>query len=425
MLDIHAIRNNPDQLDQMLTRRGQDPVATHLLSLDRSFRDAKDALDRIRCTLNEVTKQVKNASNAQERSDLVSKATDIKKELSAMEQETERQQHQRDAILVTLPNMLAADVPDGQDESDNVEMKQWGTIPELDCAKDHVAIANGLSGMHAEQAGRVSGARFSYLSGVVARLERALGQWMIDVHSQKFGFVEMAVPHLVTKKTMYWTGQLPKFEGDIFCTKDGRYLIPTSEVPLVAFGAQRRLQKQDLPLCLTALTPCFRSEAGASGKDTHGLIRQHQFNKVELVVLCHEADAAEWHEKMVHQARFILESLELPYRQVLLCAGDTGHHAQKTYDLEVWMPSQNTYREIASCSMCGDYQSRRMECKVKDGDKWSFVHTLNGSGVAVGRALAAVLENGQQPDGRSVVLPKVLHDYMGCRSLELDVPLTP
>jgi seryl-tRNA synthetase len=420
MIDIQWIRRHAQNLDQSMVKRGKEKIARVLLDGDAAFRCVETELQNLRTQLNQLTKDIALEQDKEKRAILVQQATNFKDKEKALKVDRDQLERQRNDLLLSLPNVLCSDVPEGKDESDNVQIACWGTPPTMCDAKNHMDIARALGGVHPEQAARVSGARFLYLSGVVARLERALSQWMLDVHTQEFGFTELSPPYLVTAGTMQSTGQLPKFKEDLFCTTEHRYLIPTGEVPLVAFGAGQCFQEDQLPLCLTALTPCFRAEAGASGKDTHGMIRQHQFHKVELVVLCREKDVDTWHEKITHQACFILEKLDLPYRKMLLCAGDTGHGAQKTYDLEVWMPSQGCYREISSSSRCGDYQGRRMSCKIKtvQGDM-EYVHTLNASGVAVGRALAAILENGQSDDGCRVRLPKVLHRYMNAEYLHI------
>ena len=416
MIPIHWIRHHPDALDEMLVKRGKVPLSRVILDKDVAFRRAETELQRMRAQANQYAKDIALTKNHAIRADLVVQARTLKEDEKRLSAEI-KQKAQRDDLIWALPNRLCDDVPPGKSDLDNIEILRWKEVPVMDHAKDHMQIAQALNGVHPGQASHVSGSRFLYLSGVVARLERALSQWMLDTHTQQFGFTEISPPYLVKKETMASTGQLPKFQEDLFCTTDGRYLIPTGEVPLVALGAGRSFQIDEMPLCLTALTPCFRAEAGAAGQDTYGMIRQHQFHKVELVVLCQAQDEAEWHQKLTEQARWILEALDLPYRQILLCAGDTGHGAQKTYDLEVWMPSQGSYRELSSISRCGDYQSRRMSCRIKREKDMQYVHTLNASGVAVGRALAGILENGQREEGRCVVLPKVLHRYMGAEAL--------
>ena len=317
--------------------------------------------------------------------------------------------------LAAIPNLPAADVPDGADEGGNVEISRWGTPCEFVDFEprwhDDVAAALGLD---MPAAAAIAGARFAILKGPLARLQRALGQYMLDQQTQTMGYTEVAPPLLVRDEAMFGTGQLPKFAEDLFRTTDGRWLIPTAEVSLTNMVRDTILNDTDLPLRLTALTPCFRSEAGAAGRDTRGLVRQHQFDKVELVSIVHPDESAAEHERMTGAAEAILQTLELPYRKMLLCTGDMGFQANKTYDLEVWLPAQGAYREISSCSNCGDFQARRMDARFRvAGEKGTrFVHTLNGSGLAVGRTLVAVIENWQQADG-SVTVPPVLQPYMG------------
>jgi seryl-tRNA synthetase len=317
--------------------------------------------------------------------------------------------------LSIIPNLPAADVPQGADENDNVEIKVWGEIPKFTFTPlSHDAIGAKLGLMDFEGAAKLSGARFVVLKGALARLERALAQFMLDFHTQENGYTEMATPVLVKEEALYGTGQLPKFAEDLFRTTGSHWLIPTAEVTLTNLVADSILDESQLPVRMTAQTACFRSEAGSAGRDTTGMIRQHQFQKVEMVSIAHPEQSAEEHERMTRGAETLLERLGLPYRRILLCTGDMGFSSNKTYDLEVWLPAQDRYREISSCSNCGDFQSRRMKARFKGaGDKNTrFVHTLNGSGLAVGRTLIAVLENYQQIDG-SVMVPVALHPYMG------------
>jgi seryl-tRNA synthetase len=318
-------------------------------------------------------------------------------------------------LLSSLPNILDADVPDGRDETDNFVEKTVGAIPNFAFPpKQHFEIGETLGLMDFSAAAKIAGARFTVLRGALARLERALGQFMLDLHITEHGYAETVVPLLVNADSMFGTGQLPKFEEDLFKTTDGRYLIPTAEVPLTNLVANDILPASALPLRYAALSPCFRSEAGSAGRDTRGMLRQHQFYKVEMVSITHPDDSDAEHERMTRCAETVLEKLGLPYRRMLLCAGDTGFSAAKTYDLEVWLPGQGTYREISSCSNTRAFQARRMKARFRaaDGKALDFVHTLNGSGVAVGRALIAVLENFQNEDG-SVKIPDVLQPYMG------------
>jgi seryl-tRNA synthetase len=343
------------------------------------------------------------------------KVAQSKEQQAALEASATQRKGEIDALLATLPNLPADDVPDGLDETHNKLVRQHGTPPRFDfAARDHVAIGEGLRLMDFARAGKLSGARFVVLYGHLAQLERALAQFMLDLHTREFGYREASPPLLVRDETMFGTAQLPKFAEDQFRTTTGLWLIPTAEVTLTNLVADEILEEAELPLRLTGWTECFRAEAGAAGKDTRGMIRQHQFNKVELVSIVHPDQSEEEHERMTRAAEEVLKRLGLAYRVMLLCAGDMGFAARKTYDLEVWLPGQNTYREISSCSNCGEFQARRMKARFrpKEGKGVRFVHTLNGSGLAVGRTLVAVLENYQRADG-SVAVPDALKPYMG------------
>ena len=415
MHDIKAIRDNPQGFDAELARRGLAPAAGSVLKLDAERRMAIQQAEH---------GQARRKVLSQQFGTLKAKGEPISLELIA-ELESLKNAPTGNGDLATLtaaldgalsaiPNLPASDVPDGQDENDNLIVAEHGTVPQFDFpVRDHADFAPAL-GLDFESAQAVAGSRFVYLRGGVARLSRALGQFMLDIHTTAFGYEEVAPPLLVRDDAMFGTGQLPKFAEDLFRTTDDRWLIPTSEVSLTNLVREKMLSEGELPLRFTALTPCFRSEAGAAGRDTRGLIRQHQFDKVELVsVTTPDASTAE-HERMTQAAETVLTRLALPYRRMLLCAGDMGFQANKTYDLEVWLPAQATYREISSCSNCGDFQARRMNARFRTAGErgTTFVHTLNGSGVAVGRALVAVLENYQQADG-SVVVPDALLPYMG------------
>ena len=416
MHDIRVIRDNPQGFDAGLARRGAAPAAGEILKLDAQRRMAIQQAE---------VGQARRKVLSQQFGTLKARGDPIPLELTA-ELESLKNAPDGDAVqleLVTaalngmiaaLPNIPADDTPDGGDEADNIIVHERGTPTGFNFQpQDHADFAPAL-GLDFESAQIVAGARFAYLRGGVARLSRALGQFMLDVHTADFGYQEVAPPVLVRADAMFGTGQLPKFAEDSFQTTDGRWLIPTAEVSLTNLVREKMLSEVELPLRFTALTPCFRSEAGAAGRDTRGLIRQHQFDKVELVsITTPEASEAE-HERMTQAAETILDRLALPYRRMLLCAGDMGFTARKTYDLEVWLPGQAAYREISSCSNCGDFQARRMNARYRTaGAKGTiFAHTLNGSGVAVGRALVAVLENYQQADG-SVVVPDALLPYTG------------
>ncbi len=418
MFDLRAIRDDPAAFDRGLARRGLEPRSQEILALDADRRKAQTALQQSLARRNEASKEIGDAkrTGAQEKAAaLMEEVAAIKADLPALEEREKAIGATLDAILAGLPNLPAADVPDGPDESGNVEIRRQGEPPVIPNARDHVALGEALGQMDFSAAAALSGARFTVLGGGLARLERALAQFMLDLHTREFGYTEVSPPLLVRDEAMFGTGQLPKFAEDSFRTADGYWLIPTAEVSLTNLVADRILDAETLPLRLTALTPCFRSEAGAAGRDTRGMIRQHQFWKVELVsIATPDASNAE-HERMTEAAETVLKRLGLPFRTMLLCSGDMGFAARRTYDIEVWLPGQGTYREISSCSNCGDFQARRMKARFKPrgGEGQSeFVHTLNGSGLAVGRALVAVMENYQQADG-SIAVPAVLIPYMG------------
>ena len=415
MHDIKAIRENPQAFDAGLARRGLAPVAGALLQIDAAKRlsiQQTEVGQSRRKVLSQQFGTLKAKGEAIP-AELVAELESLKTDIPSGEDAVARMDAELISTLAALPNIPAVDVPDGADENANLILHERGTIPVFAFEpREHPDFGAAL-GLDFESAQAVSGARFAYLRGGIARLSRALGQFMLDIHTVEFGYEEVAPPLLVRDEALIGTGQLPKFADDSFKTTDGRWLIPTAEVSLTNLVREKILSEEELPLRFVALTPCFRSEAGAAGRDTRGLIRQHQFDKVELVsITTPEASDAE-HERMTQAAETILDRLQLPYRRMLLCAGDMGFTAKKTYDLEVWLPGQAAYREISSCSNCGDFQARRMNARYKAGQKDNrFVHTLNGSGVAVGRALVAVLENYQQEDG-SVTVPDALLPYMG------------
>jgi seryl-tRNA synthetase len=416
MHDMRSIREQSEAFDAGLAKRGVAPQAQALLALDQSLRQAQTALQRALARRNEASKLIGAAMAAKDHAQaeaLKHEVALLKQSIPNLEEEERQASKNLHDALAGLPNIPAADVPEGGDESDNVILRHWGTPKSFAFTpKEHDDLGAPL-GLDAPSAAKLSGARFTVLWGNLARLERALAQFMLDVHTRDFGYTECSVPLLVQAPALYGTGQLPKFEEDLFKTTDGRYLIPTAEVSLTNLVREQILKADSLPMRLTAFTPCFRSEAGAAGRDTRGMIRQHQFGKVELVSITTPEGSAQEHERMVEAAQTILHRLELPYRTLLLCTGDMGGSAQKTYDLEVWLPGQARYREISSCSNCGDYQARRMNTRYKPEGEGStrFVHTLNGSGVAVGRALVALLETYQEADG-SVHIPAVLSPYM-------------
>jgi len=420
MLDLKLIRTQPEILDQALQRRGKPPVSAEILDLDTKHRAALTELQTCQTNRNALAKQFGEAKRKGEDTIALSADSDyLKTKISRWEKEVDTYEQDLHGLLSTLPNLPASDVPEGQDESQNKLVRTVGTLPTFDFTpKAHFDLGEALGLMDFERATKISGARFVVLYGQLARLERALAAFMIDIHTREFGYKEVYPPLMVLEKTAYGTSHLPKLREDMFQTMQGLWLIPTSEVALTSLVAEETLSEQVLPLRYTAYTPCFRSEAGAAGKDTRGMIRQHQFGKVELVSITAPEQSTAEHERMTSAAEAILQRLELPYQLVELCTGDLGFSAEKTYDLNVWLPSQNTYREISSCSRCGDFQARRMNTRYRPHatsadpkPALQFVHTLNGSGLAVGRTLVAIMENYQQPDG-SIRIPKVLQAYM-------------
>jgi seryl-tRNA synthetase len=422
MHDLKALRDNPGLYDASWALRGLSAQTPAILEIDSRLRTAMTKRMEAEAVRNSASKAIgaaKAQKNEAEAARLMAEVAEAKAVMEVSSQIEAVAQAELDAIIQALPNLPDLGVPEGDDETGNVVVKHWGTPPQFPFVpKDHVAIGEALGGMDFEGAARMSGSRFVALSGQMARLERALGQFMLDQHTEKNGYQETNAPVLVRDHALFGTGQLPKFEEDLFKTTDGRYLIPTSEVSLTNLLREQIVDEERLPIRMTALSPCFRSEAGSAGRDTRGMIRQHQFWKVELVSITTPETSEAEHERMTASAEGILEALKLPYRRMLLCTGDMGFSAQRTYDLEVWLPGQNdgtgAYREISSCSNCGDFQSRRMESRTRaKGEKATrFVHTLNGSGLAVGRTLVAVLENYQQEDG-TIRVPDVLVPYMG------------
>jgi len=417
MHDIRYIRENPEAFDAALNRRGDDPVSGAILELDERRRAVTTKMQEAQSRRNEASKAIGQAmgkGDAETAEALKKEVGELKTTLPALEEEERKLGAQLESALAVIPNLPAEDVPDGADEDDNVEIAKWGELPTFDFEpQEHADIGPAL-GLDFETGARLSGARFTFLRGAMARLHRALGQWMLDRQITENGYTECAPPVLVNDDAMYGTDKLPKFAEDSFQTTGGRWLIPTAEVSLTASVQGQIIDGAALPMRMTALTQCFRSEAGSAGKDTRGFIRQHQFEKCELVSIVHPDESDAEHERMTNCAEGILQALQLPYRKVMLCTGDIGFGARKTYDLEVWLPGQGAYREISSCSNTGDFQARRMNARFKpEGEKKTvFPHTLNGSGLAVGRTLVAVLENYQQADG-SVTVPEVLKPYMG------------
>jgi len=416
MHDIKAIREDPARYDAGWAARGLPAQTSRLLAMDSGLRVVQTRLQAAQSRRNDHSMaigQARRSGNHGLAEQLMTKVEALKSEIASdTAAESAQAAEMRDA-LAALPNLPDPDVPAGADETGNRELRRYGEPFAFPAAKDHVDLGEALGLMDFEAAARMSGARFVVLKGALARLERALGQFMLDFQTLENGYTEIAPPLLVRDQAVFGSGQLPKFAEDLFATTDGRWLIPTAEVPLANLVREKITPEEDLPLRLAALTPCFRSEAGASGKDTRGMIRQHQFNKVELISITAPEESEAEHERMTACAEAVLKRLELPFRTMLLCAGDMGFSARKTYDLEVWLPSQRTWREISSCSNCGDFQARRMEARCKkSGEKGArYVHTLNGSGLAVGRTLVAILENYQDEGGR-IAIPQALHPYM-------------
>ena len=419
MHDIRFIRENPDAFDAALKRRGLAPMAGEILKTDSDRRALQAQIQEMQSRRNQVSREIGALKAKGSDADaLIAEVNDIKTKMPALETKEVSLAESLESRLLGLPNLLDESVPDGDDEDQNQLIRTIGDIPSFDFTpKDHVALGEGLGLMDFALGAKLAGARFVVLSGQLARLERALAAFMLDTHTGEFGYVETLPPALVNSQTMTGTGQLPKFAEDLYRTDD-KWLIPTAEVPLTNIVADEITDSAILALRMTAYTQCFRSEAGSAGRDTRGMIRQHQFSKVEMVSITHPNQSADELERMTSCAETVLQKLELSYRVLKLCSGDTGFSAQQTYDLEVWLPGQDEgrgmYREISSCSNCGPFQARRMKARFRDVEtgETRFLHTLNGSGLAVGRTLIAILENGQQEDG-SIRLPQVLHSYMG------------
>jgi seryl-tRNA synthetase len=418
MFDIKWIRDNPDQFDAAMKRRGNDPIAAELVALDDKRRAHVAKLQEAQEERNRASKEIGKAKASGDEAAAqaaIEEVAKLKSFLQTGEEEGKALSQAVTEALAVLPNLPHDDVPDGADETDNVEVRKSGEKPEFGFEpKEHFELGEALGQMDFEAAAKISGSRFAVLKGGIARLERALGQFMLDLHTQEHGYTEIQPPLLVRDEAAYGTDKLPKFADDLFRTTDGRWLIPTAEVPLTYMGADEIYGQGDLPIRMTAHTACFRSEAGSAGRDTRGYLRQHQFYKVELVSITDQDSSADEHQRMTKCAETVLDKIGLHYRTVELCTGDMGFGARRTYDIEVWMPGQDTYREISSCSVCGDFQGRRMNSRYRvDGEKQlQFVHTLNGSGIAVGRALIAVMENYQNEDG-TINVPDVLQPYMG------------
>jgi len=416
MHDIRAVRADPAAFDAAMARRGIDSLSAAILASDEARRTAQTALQEKQARRNAIAKEIGMAKRqGGDTSALEAEAVALRDEMAALDAVAAEAEREQTTLLEALPNILDAEVPDGADESANVVLHQHGDIPNFAFApKQHFELGEALGLMDFGTATKLAGSRFTVLKGALARLERALGQWMITLHTDAHGYSETSVPLLVNDATMYGTGQLPKFAEDLFRTTDDRWLIPTAEVPLTNFARDEIIPEASLPMRMTALTPCFRSEAGSAGRDTRGMLRQHQFWKVEMVSITAPDESATEHERMTRCAERVLTDLGLTWRRIILSSGDTGFGAARTYDLEVWLPGQQAWREISSCSNCRDFQARRMNARMKpkEGKGNVFVHTLNGSGVAVGRALIAVMETFQQDDG-SIRVPDVLLPFMG------------
>jgi seryl-tRNA synthetase len=417
MFDIKWIRANRDVFERAMKRRGVDAGVDGLLTLDDARREAVTAMNEAQQAQNAASKQIGAAKATGDEARalaLLAEVAGLKDKVKAGEDAEREATRTLDEALAGLPNLLLNDVPDGASEEDNVEKSSQGEPRKFNFSpKEHDELGAGLGMMDFEAAARMSGARFVVLRNQLARLERVLGQFMLDLHTTEHGFVEQQVPYLVTEGALFGSGQFPKFAEDVFAAGDGRYLIPTSEVPLANLVREQELKLEELPLRFTALTPCFRAEAGAAGKDTRGMIRQHQFNKVELVSVTTPEKSGEEQEYILSCAESVMQRLGLHYRVMRLCAGDMGSTMQRTFDIEVWLPGQHAYREISSVSLAGDWQARRMNARYRNSEgKLDYPHTLNGSGVAVGRALVAIMENYQQEDG-SIAVPDALKPYMG------------
>jgi seryl-tRNA synthetase len=418
MHDIKLIRDNPQAFDAGLARRGLSAQAASLVALDEKRRSQMQALQEAQSRRNGLSKEIGAAMGKKDMAladKLKAEVASLKDAITSGEENEKALTKELNDALSVIPNIPLDSVPSGKDEHDNVEVRTWGQKPNFAFEpQQHFDIGEGLGLMDFELAAKLSGARFVILKGALARMERALAQFMLDLHTTEFGYTECYAPYMLRDEAMYGVGQLPKFAEDLFKTNSGHWLIPTAEAPLTNFVREQVLDEAKLPIRMTAYTPCFRAEAGAAGRDTRGMVRQHQFSKVELVSIATPEQADAEHERMTSCAEEVLKRLNLAFRTIVLCTGDMGFGSRKTYDIEVWLPGQNAFREISSCSQFGEFQARRMEarCKAADAKQSRYVHTLNGSGLAVGRTMVAILENYQNGDG-SVTIPEVLRPYMG------------
>ena len=413
MHDINFIRSNPIQFDNAMKSRGIEPCSDKIIKIDEEKRNTQTVLQNILADRNNLSKQIGVLkSNNKNVNSVVEKVEKLKDQISNLKELENIKDDELNAILTRIPNIPAEDIPSGKNEKDNVEYKRWGRKPEFKFKpKKHFEIGENLNLMNFDLASKISGSRFVILKGMLAKFERAIAQLMLDKHTNENGYTEMVVPFLVKDKSLFGTGQLPKFSEELFTAGENHWLIPTAEVPLTNLVRDQILNENSLPMRVTSYTPCFRLEAGAAGKDTKGMLRQHQFTKVELVSVTTPEHSEKELERMLSSAESILQDLNIHYRVMTLCTGDMGFSANKTYDIEVWLPGENTYREISSCSNCGDFQARRMNAKFRRENNNIFVHTLNGSGLAVGRTLIAILENYQTEDG-NVDIPKILQKYL-------------
>lgn len=419
MLDIKKLADNPEHYENILKKRNPDLSLQEVLAINEERKKLQHEFDELRSLQKQKSKEIgqykKDGKDPALIMNEIQNLSDQVKALGLKQSEAEEKLKNK---LLTLPNLPHESVPIGSDENQNQEVRKWGEIKTFSFQpKEHWELGEALGMLDFERGAKVAGSRFTFYTGALAKLERALANFMLDVHTEEHGYIEMIPPYLVNRQTMTGTGQLPKFEDDAFLASDDYFLIPTAEVPLTNYFQNEILEFKNLPYHFCGFTPCFRREAGSHGKDIKGLIRQHQFHKVELVKIVHPDHSYEELEKLTQNAEKILQKLNLPYRVMNLCTGDMGFSAAKTYDIEVWLPGQNTYREISSCSNCEDFQARRMNTRFRHDKKVEFVHTLNGSGLAVGRTLIAVLENYQQEDG-SIIVPEALRSYMGAKIIK-------